>query len=107
MKRNILIAAIAATLISSFAQAKPPAPVPVIAKAGKYNVYGLDSGGDLDALKYVGTNKVVYNTDELTKILPIIDPKDIKADGLTCEYICVDKAQHVVGRVRVYADGKK
>lgn len=90
--------------------AKPPAPqpnpIPVIGKSGEFNIYKIEPKDDLDALKYFSGN-TVYQPEDLTTRLPIIEKDKIAANGLRCEYLCADSKGNIVGRIRIYTDGKK
>lgn len=103
----LAIAAICCAYAAS-ANAKPPAPVsnpiPITGKSGEFNVYDIKPKDDLDALKYFSGN-TVYQPEDLTTRLPIIEKAKAEQAGLRCEYLCADKAGNIVGRVRIYTDG--
>lgn len=109
MKRNASLVLLALALCAGAASAKPPAPnLPAIktaGKSGKFTIYDIQPKDDLDALKYFSGN-VVYDPILMAPLVDIISPEDIKANNLTCDYLCADPKGNIVGRVRIAVDAK-
>jgi len=73
-----------------------PQPIPTLGKTadGKYPVYNLQ--GDLEDLNYASPGKV-WQPDDLLKRMSFVEPADVKAGLVRCEWICKNRANQVVG----------
>ena len=96
-----VVAALIAAAVLPITHAKEPAklknPIASAGKTsdGKYPIYDLK--GDLNDLNYASSNGVVYNPDDLIGRINWLQPEDAKGGPYACEFICKDKAGHVVG----------
>jgi hypothetical protein len=94
----ILVAALTLS-ISASAQAKNVRnPVPVVGKTadGRYPIYDIE--GDLTDIAYSTSKSTIYHPDELPERIGFISNKDAKNKAAyDCEFVCKDKAGHVVG----------
>jgi hypothetical protein len=61
---------------------------------GKYKVYQLK--GDLDGPNFFAGN-TVYKSSDLFGKMDYIKKEDVNAHGYTCQFICKDGYQNVVG----------
>lgn len=63
---------------------------------GKYPVYALEGG--LEDLSYVSPRaNTVYKPDDLLRRLVFLGESDTKGGQYQCEFVCKDRAGHIVG----------
>jgi hypothetical protein len=77
-------------------------PIRVIGETAdhKYKIYDLK--GSIDDMRWF-SNGYVYNSEDLAARMEFLKPADVKSKEYTCDFICVDKQQRVVGLNPAYA----
>jgi len=102
--RTSLFAAIVFSVAASFSYAAQPAKQQPVYKGDikslgltddqKYNRTNLK--GDLDDLNWTAGNSI-YSANDLMRVLPFIDEKDVKDNKYQCDVVCKDRTGAIVG----------